>query len=280
MAAKIPLSVVILTKNEALRIGECIRSVQWADEVLVIDDESTDETVRIAESLGARVLRRKMDLEGRHRNWASDQARHEWILSLDADERVTPKLAQEICGLLQDGAPAYETYAIPRRNYIGGRWVRYGGWYPSAQLKLFKRSVFRWEEASVHPRALSDRPCGGLQRDLIHYSYRDLSDFVEKLNRQTTLEAQKWVADGRRVTLGKALWRAIDRFVRTFVMKRGYRDGLLGFIVAWFASAYQLLSYMKYVEFTQHQAKALWGDASRVATTASRRVPARTAAGS
>ena len=170
---------MILTKNEAGRLRDCIQSVAWADDVLVIDDESTDETVSVAESLGARVLRRKMDIEGRHRNWAYAQAQHEWVLSLDADERVSPELAQEMSSLLGNGA-SYETYAIPRRNYIGDRWIRHGGWYPSAQLKLFKRSVFRWEETTVHPRAISDRPCGTLMHDLIHYSYRDLRDLANR----------------------------------------------------------------------------------------------------
>jgi glycosyltransferase involved in cell wall biosynthesis len=260
MEAKIPISVVILTKNEAGRIRDCIASVSaWAGEILVVDDESTDDTVTIAESMGARVLHRKMDLEGRHRNWAHTQARHEWVLSLDADERVTPELAGELLAHFRNGGPPLETYAIPRRNHIGQRWVRYGGWYPSAQMKLFKKSVFRWEETTVHPRALSDASCGVLKGDLIHYSYRNLSDFVEKLNRQTTLEAQKWVADGRRVTLGKTLWRAVDRWFRAFVLKRGYRDGFLGFLVAWFASAYQLLSYAKYVEGKDRQAEAAGG---------------------
>jgi len=126
------------------RIRACIESASWADEILVVDDESTDDTVAVAESLGARVLRRRMDIEGRHRNWAYDQAKHEWILSLDADERVTPELACEIAGVIQSGS-GNELYAIPRRNYIGSRWIRHGGWYPSAQLKLFKRSIFRWE---------------------------------------------------------------------------------------------------------------------------------------
>jgi len=247
MDTPIPLSVVILTKNEAQRIRDCIQSVRWADEVLVIDDESTDETVQIAESLGARVLRRKMDIEGRHRNWAYAQAKHEWVLSLDADERVSPELAQEMQDLLGNGA-SYETYAVPRRNYIGNRWIRHGGWYPSAQLKLFKRSVFRWEETTVHPRAISDRPCGTLEHDLIHYSYRDLADFIGKMNRQTTLEAQKWLLDGRRVTLRKALWRSLDRFLRSYVGKRGYRDGVWGFFVAVMAGLYQILSYAKYWE--------------------------------
>ena len=148
-----PVSVVILAKNEASRIADCLQSVAWADEILVVDDESTDGTVRIAQSLKARVLTRKMDIEGRHRNWAHAQAIHEWILSLDADERVTPELAQEIQTLLSQDAP-HGIYAIPRRNYLGTQWLRYGGWYPSAQIKLFKRSVFRWEETTVHPRAM------------------------------------------------------------------------------------------------------------------------------
>ncbi|PIQ83290.1 MAG: hypothetical protein COV75_08300 [Candidatus Omnitrophica bacterium CG11_big_fil_rev_8_21_14_0_20_63_9] len=253
MDAKVPVTVVILTKNEAARIRECIESVRWAAEVLVIDDDSADDTREIAASLGARVLRRTMENEGRHRNWAQAQAAHEWVLNLDADERVTPELAQEIAAVVQ-GHPAYETYAIPRRNFIGPRWVRHGGWYPSAQLKLFKRSVLRWEEASVHPRAFSDdRPCPSLRHDILHYSYRDLSDFIEKLNRQTTLEANKWIAGGRKVTLGKALWRAADRFWRAYVAKQGFRDGMLGFLVAWFASAYQVLSYAKYLEAKQRQ---------------------------
>lgn len=246
MEQRVPLSVVILTKNEAGRIAECIRSVAWAGEVLVIDDESTDDTIRLAESLGARVLRRTMENEGRHRNWAYAQARHEWVLSLDADERVTPELAQEIQALFRAGPPQ-ETYAIPRRNFLGDRWIRHGGWYPSAQMKMFKRSVFRWEETTVHPRALSDRPWGTLRHDLLHLSYRDREDFLKKQDRHTTLEAQKWIADGRRVTWGKALWRTIDRFVRGAFLKQGYRDGGLGWWLAWRGGAYQWISYTKYV---------------------------------
>lgn len=254
MDRKVPLSVVVLTKNEASRITECLRSVEWADELLVIDDESADDTVRVAESLGARVLRRKMDIEGRHRNWAYAQAKHEWVLSLDADERVTPALAQEIQELFRAGA-AYETYSIPRRNFIGRRWIRYGGWYPSAQMKLFKRSVFRWEETTVHPRAFSDKAWGTLTHDLMHYSYRDKPDFVRKMDWQTTLEAEKWIADGRRVTFGKSLWRTIDRFFRSYLLKQGWRDGQLGLFVAWMGGKYQWLSYRKYVTIKRRQAQ-------------------------
>ena len=246
MDNRVPLSVVILTKNEAGRVADCLRSVAWADDILVVDDESADETVCLVESLGARVLRRAMDVEGRHRNWANAQAKHEWVLSLDADERVTPELAGEIRALVTSPAPEHQTYSIPRRNYIGGRWIRYGGWYPSAQLKLFKKSVFRWEETTVHPRAIADCSWGVLRHDLLHYSYRDLGDFAAKQDRHTTLEAQKWAADGRRVTLGKALWRTIDRFVRSYVLKQGFRDGRMGWAVARMAANYQWSAYRKY----------------------------------
>ena len=251
---RIPLSVVILTKNESTRIRDCLASVAWAQERLVVDDESTDDTVAVAASLGARVVRRAMDIEGRHRNWAHAQAAHEWILSLDADERVTPELAEEIQRLFQSG-PTHELYSVPRRNYLGTRWIRHGGWYPSGQIKLFKRSVFRWEETTVHPRAISDRPWSTLQHDLIHYTYRDLHDFVAKMNRQTTLEAQKWVADKRRIKMGKMLWRTTDRFFRAYVGKRGYRDGFLGFVMAALGGWYQLISYIKYREL-QDQGQA------------------------
>jgi glycosyltransferase involved in cell wall biosynthesis len=245
LGGQTPVSVVVLTKNEAGRIGDCLRQLEWAAERLVVDDESTDNTAAIAAACGARVVKRAMDVEGRHRNWAHAQANHDWILSVDADERVTPELAREIQALFRDG-PGYDLYAIPRRNFIGDRWIRFGGWYPSPQVKLFKRSVFRWEETTVHPRAFTDRPCGVLRYDLLHFSYRDLTDVRRKLDRQTTLEAQKWVADGRRMSAGKALWRTVDRAFRTYVLKQGFREGRLGLTIAWMAGAYQWMAYRKY----------------------------------
>lgn len=247
-ATSLPLSVVVITKNEAKRLAECLDSVRWADEILVVDDESTDRTEEVARRYTDKILHRKMDMEGRHRNWAAQQARNEWILSIDADERVTPELAQEIQALLALASTPSDIYSIPRRNYIGRHWVRFGGWYPSPQVKLFKKSVFQWEETTVHPRAISrsQKPWGVLRHDLIHYSYRDLTDFFGKLNRQTTLETQKWIKDARRMSLGKALWRSVDRFIRSGWGKRGTKDGFLGFIVAANSGMYQFLSYAKY----------------------------------
>lgn len=244
----VPLSVVILSKNEALRIGECIDSVLgWADEIILIDDFSTDATVKIAELKGITVIIKKMYNEGKHRNWAYAQAKHAWVLSLDADERVSPELREEIT-VLDLKSSKYSAYAIPRKNYIGDYWVKHGGQYPSAQLKLFQKDKFRYEEVQVHPRAFLEGTCGHLGKDIIHYSYRDFSDFLSKLNRQTTLEAEKWIATGRKMSFGHALWRTIDRFFRKFIGKKGYRDGFVGFMLAVFDSIYQVVSYAKYWE--------------------------------
>jgi hypothetical protein len=186
-----------------------------------------------------------MDVEGSHRNFAYSLASQEWILSLDADERVTPELREEITHLLEN-FPVLHGYTIPRRNFLGRHWLRHGGFYPSPQLRLFRRGRFRYEEVEVHPRAFLHGETGCLKNDLIHYSYRDLEDFMAKLNRQTTLEARKWSKDGRPMGVVQGLWRTIDRFFRVYRGKEGYKDGLLGFIMAILAGMYQFLSFSKY----------------------------------
>ena len=247
MQEKVSLSVIILTKNEEKRIAEAIESVNWADEIIIIDDESKDKTVEIAEKYTDKVLIKKMDIEGKHRNWAYSQAKNTWVLSLDADERVTDELREEIKAVLKT-SPRENGFTIPRRNYIGNYWVKYGGWYPSPQLKLFRKEKFRYEEAAVHPRAFMDDPCGHLKSDLIHYSYKNLEDFLGKLNNQTTREAEKWFLQNKPMRLGRFIWRTIDRFMRIYIGRKGYKEGFIGFTIAFFAGLYQFVSYLKYRE--------------------------------
>jgi len=248
MREKVPISVMIIAKNEEKNLRGCIRSVEWADEVIVLDDASTDATVEIAQGLGARIIQRKMDVEGRHRNFGYAQAKNNWVLSLDADERVMPELRDEIAELFKKG-PDTAGYNIPRRNYIGDYWVKHGGWYPSAQMKLFRKDKFKWEEVEVHPRAfLEDGPAGCLKNDIIHYSYRDFGDFLSKMNKQTTWEAKKWVDDKRKMGLARALRKSVDRFLRTYIGKKGFKDGFVGFMVAIFAGLYQIITFAKYWE--------------------------------
>jgi glycosyltransferase involved in cell wall biosynthesis len=254
MENKFPLSVVILTKNEEKRITKCLESVRWADEIVVIDDESTDRTVEVVRHYTDRIFIKKMDIEGRHRNWAYAKARNQWILSLDSDEEVTPELREEIMKALSSD-PIENGFTIPRRNYIGSYWVKYGGWYPSPQLKLFRKDKFRYEEVSVHPRAIMDDPCGHLKNDIIHYSYRNIEDFLGKLNNQTTREAEKWLNQNKPMRLGRFLWRSFDRFTRTYIGRNGYKDGFIGFVVAFFAGFYQFISYLKYRELVLKKEK-------------------------
>lgn len=251
------LSIVIITYNEEGRLADCIKSVETiADEIIVVDDESTDNTRGLAQELGAKVFVRKMDIEGRHRNWAYAQATNDWVYSLDADERMTPELCEEIKELLS-GSLAASAYTMPRKNFLGEYWLRWGGQYPAAQIKLFHKDQFRWEEkADVHPRAFIDGDCEHLTKDLIHFTYRNLEDALKKLNSQTTKEAIKWTRiydeDPRKAShkmnLPHAIWRTMDRFCRSYIGKKGYRDGFVGFIMAYYSSVYQMVSYAKYVE--------------------------------
>lgn len=246
------LSAVILTKNEERNIRECLESVAaWAREIVIIDDESTDNTLQIAGEYPVKIIKRKMDIEGRHRNFAYSCAACAWILSLDADERLTRELKSEIEDVLAKETK-YNGFTIPRRNYIGNYWVKYGGWYPAPQLKLFRKDKFRYEEVGVHPRAFMPEPCGHLKSDIIHYSYRNIEDFLNKLNNQTTREAQKWFAQGKPMRLGRFIWRSYDRFMRAYFGRKGYRDGFWGFLVAFFAGFYQTLSYLKYRELSRN----------------------------
>jgi len=245
---KINLSVVVITKNEEDRLSECLESVSgWVDEIIVVDDNSTDSTVEIARKFTDRIFIRKMEIEGTHRNWAYQQAKNSWVLSLDADERVTEELKEELINIMSNNSE-FTGYSVPRRNYIGSYWVKNCGWYPSGQLKLFRKEKFKYEEVEVHPRVFLDGDCGHLTKDLIHYSYKDFGDFLNKLNKQTDQEVTKWIKAGKKMTRARFAWRTFDRFMRSYFRKKGYREGFIGFMVAFFAGFYQFISYAKYWE--------------------------------
>jgi glycosyltransferase involved in cell wall biosynthesis len=246
------LSIVIIAKNEETKIRECLESAKWADEIVVVDDCSTDRTVEIAKEYTKSIYERKMDIEGKHRNFAYSKSQHEWVLSLDCDERITPSLATEIRDILAKDTE-YTAFAIPIKSYLGKRWIRYAGYYPASKTRLFKKNAFRYEEASVHPRIIMEGKCGDLQGDILHYSYKNFTDVITKLNRETALEAQKWVNDGRKVSFLKILRKFVDRFLKFYFLRKGYKDGVLGFMFSFFHSLYQLLSYAKYWELTNKE---------------------------
>lgn len=254
MKNKTPVSVVVIAKNEENNIADCLGSCfGWADEIILIDDESTDKTKEIAVKFADKVITKKMLVEGTHRNWAYAQASNVWVLSLDADETVTPELKQEITQAVKNDK--FAAYSIPLRNYISNYWVRYGGWYPAAKVRLFRKDKFKYEEVEVHPRVFIEGECGHLKSDIIHKGYPDLEHFLSSINRQSTLEAVKWINTGRKMSLGRALWRTIDRFFRRYLGKKGRKDGLYGFMIAYFDSLYQIVSYAKYREMQNNLKK-------------------------
>jgi glycosyltransferase involved in cell wall biosynthesis len=246
------LSVVVLTRNEESCIAECLESVKWADEIIVVDDGSIDKTLEIVRKYTQKVFLKKMDNEGRHRNWAYAQAGNLWVLSLDADEKVTPELKVEVEKAIQ--SPEFAAYDIPLRNYISNYWVKFGGWYPASKVRLFRKDKFKYEEAEVHPRVFIEGQCGHLKSDIIHRGYPNLEHFLNSVNRQSTLEATKWLNTGRKMTLVWATWRTVDRFFRRYLRKQAYKDGMYGFVIAYFDSLYQILSYVKYKEMLRNKA--------------------------
>ena len=240
------LSVVIVAKNEEAAIVDCLKSVKgWADEIIVVDDESTDKTVGISAEYADKVEVKKMEVEGTHRNYAYSLSKNDWVLSLDADETVTPELKEEIDKIL-DMNEDYSAYSVPLRNFIGSYWVKYGGWYPAAKVRLFRKSKFKYEDAGVHPRIFLDGECGHLTKDIIHKGYPDVGHFLGSLNYQTTKEAQKWFEDKRKMSLARALRKTLDRSFKAYILKRGYKDGFVGLVVGVFAGFYQFITYAKY----------------------------------
>ncbi|MFH1771418.1 MAG: glycosyltransferase family 2 protein [Candidatus Omnitrophota bacterium] len=257
---RVPLSVVVIAKNEEARIEGCLKSVYgWAEEIILVDDESIDRTRDLASRYTDKILLRRMDIEGRHRNWAYSQADCKWVLSLDADERATDSLKEEIG--LSIVSNNFSHYSMPYINYIGDYPLK--GDINKGIVKLFEKDKFKYEEVEVHPRIITSGSCGRLKSPMLHYCYRDFEDFLSKLNRQTTLEASKWICVSKsmpqkarhKMNLPHALWRTVDRFVRTFCGRKAYRDGFVGFMFSVFGGLYQLVSYAKYTQMKSQDDK-------------------------
>lgn len=255
--SKAPVTVTIIAKNEEKRIEDCLKSVaSWASEIVIIDDMSTDRTQEIVRKYTDKVFQREMDIEGRQRNFSFSKATQPWILSLDADERVTPELAKEITEATTKNDPDLICYSIPVKTFVGDLWISAAGHYPASKTRLFRNGQFKYEEARVHPRVIYNGKCGHLKGDILHYSARDLEHWIAKFNRETTLEADKWITDGRKVKLPTILRKTVDRFLKNYFGKKGYTIGFDGFLFSVFHGLYQLFSYAKYREMKRKAAKA------------------------
>lgn len=226
------LSVCILTYNEADKIRDAIESVKWADEIVVVDSFSTDGTREIAESLGARVVEVPFTSFGRIRNEAIAACTHEWIFSLDADERCTPEARDEILNAIRH--PEADAYFIPRKNWFLGRWVMHSGWYPDyRQPQLYRKSAMRFAEADeVHEGYTVNGTVAYLQHPIIQIPFKDIAQMLDKMQRYSSLGAKKLVRKGVRGGLVRGLMHGIWGFLRLYVLKLGFLDGRAGFVIA------------------------------------------------
>jgi glycosyltransferase involved in cell wall biosynthesis len=267
------LSVIVITRNEAANIGAALDSVAWADERIVVDAGSTDDTVAIARQQGARVEVRPWPGYAVQKNYAASIAAHDWLLSLDADERVTPELAAEIRALMATAAdPPMRGYRMPRVTHAFGRWIRTTDWYPDRQLRLYDRRAGRWNEtqrvhesvrltpapigeslappdtrgdATMPARDALRPPVGELRGELQHFGYHGIAHHLDTINRYTTLAAEDMAAHGRRAGAAALLVHGPAAFLRNYLLRGGWREGTVGLVISLMNAYYVLLKHIK-----------------------------------
>ncbi len=239
------LTVIVPCKNEAKNLRACLDTVRWADELMVVDSGSTDDSVAIAREYTDRVLEHEYVNSATQKNWAIPQAAHEWVMIIDCDERATPELQAEIKALLT-GQPDQDGYVIYRRNWFFGRPIRFCGWESDDVLRLFKRDQGRYEDKHVHANVvIASGRVGHLRGQLHHHTYRSFDQYLEKFGRYTTWSALDARARGERASAWNLLARPLFRFFRQYVLRQGFRDGLAGLILCGLAAFNVFMRYAK-----------------------------------
>ncbi len=244
------ISVVIITFNEERNIERCLRSVQWADEVIVVDAMSGDRTVEICTRFNVEVSLRAWDGYAPQKRHAVSLASHQWILLVDADEEVTEELKNEIREILSS-QPEYDGYNIPRKSFFLGQWMRHGGWYPGYQLRLFKKAKASISQRPVHEGVELNGKSYRLKSPFNHFTYYSLSQYLAKLNDYTSLDVMNKLdrTHQRRIRWYNLIINPVSVFVRMFVVLTGFRDGFRGFLLAVYSSLYKLLLFAKAWEY-------------------------------
>jgi len=250
LSRSLPLSVIIPTFNEEENIEECLASVSFADEVMVVDSFSTDRTAEIARARGARLIQHEYVNSATQKNWAIPQARHEWVLLVDADERVSLELAGEIEVLFRDG-PSATGYWIRRRNHFLGREMKHGGWETDAVVRLFQRDAARYQEREVHAEIDLPDPLPALHGPLIHYSFRSWRQYWPKIEKYTDWGASQAFRDGKRSGAVTIVLRPMLRFFKMYVVRLGFLDGAEGAQLALLGACSVYLKYSKLWELSR-----------------------------
>lgn len=253
-ATRQPLSVAIITLDAASQLEACLQSAAFADEIVVVDSGSTDGTQALAERHGARVIQQEWLGFGPQKQFAVEAARHDWVLCLDADERVTPALQTAIESALEIGqnsastAAAPHAYRFPRCNRFLGRYLKHGEGYPDWSLRLFNRRHARWSDDAVHEKVVCDGPIGTITGDLLHDSAESLSSYLTKQNRYTSLAADMALAAGKHSSVGRVALSPLVRFIKFYFVRQGFRDGLPGFVHIAIGCFNSMIKYAKMLE--------------------------------
>src|ERR1700693_298424 len=245
------LSVVIITLNEESNIRDCLESVKWADEIIIVDSGSQDKTAEICRQYTDFVYHQTWQGFGKQKNSAVDLAHHDWILSVDADERVTPELRDEIQSLLESELE-FPGYLISRQSYFGKRLILNCGWFPDFSIRFFNRKKGRFNHVQVHEAVQIEGKTGRLKHSLIHFTYRNISDFVIRMERYSTLAAQDLFASGKRHAGLKIILRTPALFIKMFFIKKGFKEGLFGVILCGLYAFYTFVKYAKLWELKKY----------------------------
>ncbi len=238
------ISATIITCNEERNIARAIESLRCADEIIVVDSGSTDRTVELARKLGVRVVESAWPGYANQKNFAADQAVHDWILSIDADESLSEALEAEIWKVKKSG-PYFDAYTMPRLARYLGRWIRHSGWYPDRKVRLYHRGKARWEGEYVHESVVATGTVGHLESNLLHFTCDSLSEHLRTMDRYTTLAAEQLIEAKYTVTWGKLIFQPPWTFFHAYFVKLGFLDGVEGLAIANMAALYNFLKYAK-----------------------------------
>src|SRR5580658_9742683 len=238
------ISAAIITYNEERNIPRALESLRCCDEVIVVDSGSTDRTVELATKLGARVIDSNWRGYAEQKNYASSQCRHDWVLSLDADEALSEALEGEIWQIKKNG-PEFDAYTMPRLAQYLGRWILHSGWYPDRKVRMFDRQRAKWVGNFVHESVAVEGRVGHLKSNILHFTCNSLSEHLKTMDRYTTLAAEQLLATGDKVTWGRLILEPPWTFFRTYVLKGGFLDGVEGLAIANMAALYNFVKYAK-----------------------------------
>lgn len=240
-----PLTVIVITHNEELNISDCLESVKWANEIVVVDSNSSDNTIGLAKIYTTKVFTKEWKGYSEAKNFAIEQATNKWILSLDADERVTPELSEEINLILRNPGNKYNAYEVGRRAYFLGKWIRHCGWYPGYVVRLFMRQEGKYNGSRVHEKLEVKGNIGRLKNDLIHFTDRDLNHYFSKYNNYTSLAAQGLFEKSRKFRNTDIVLRPVFTFLKMFFLRLGFLDGIHGFVLCFLSASYVFTKYAK-----------------------------------